>query len=229
MICDTIRMKNTPDLQPVLGLLRTLKTHNERAWFQAHKAEYVVAQKRFETYVAILIGELSRTEPLLGVSPKDCVFRIYRDVRFSKDKSPYKTYMGAYIAPGGRKSRRLGLYVHLEPGNRSLFGGGLHEADPKQIAAWRAAIDKNPAPFLKIAGAKDFKKMFGTVDGERLKTAPRGYGKDHPRLDLIQLKSVVVTRTLTDAEVLSPRFVAESLRTFQVMRPFLRYLEGITK
>jgi uncharacterized protein (TIGR02453 family) len=212
------------DLRPVLKFVTALKRNNNREWFQAHRADFEVARAHFEDYVAALIAELSRTEPLAGLSPKDCIFRLNRDLRFTKDKTPYKPYMSAYIAPGGRKSRRMGYYVHLEPGN-AMLAGGLHEPEPQQLAAWRATIARDPRPFRKIAGSEVFRKTFGEVRGERLKTVPRGYPRDHPEAELLRLKSVTVVHEVSEAQVLSPGFLRETLATFKAMKPFLRYLE----
>lgn len=214
------------DLRPVLKFVAALKRNNHREWFQAHRADFEVARTQFENYVAALIAELSRTEPLAGLSPRDCIFRLNRDLRFTKDKTPYKPYMSAYIAPGGRKSRRMGYYVHLEPGN-AMLAGGLHEPEPQQLAAWRAAIHRNPRPLKKIIAGAAFRRYFGEVQGERLKTVPRGYPKDHPEADLLRLKSVTVIRHIAEADVASPAFLSESLATFRAIRPFLRYLEAL--
>jgi len=213
-------------LQPVLGFVRALKRNNNRDWFQAHRDDYEVARAHFEDFVAALLHELSRTEPLADVSPRDCIFRLNRDLRFSKDKTPYKPYMSAYIAPGGRKSRRMGYYVHIEPGN-TLLAGGLHEPDPGQLASWRAAIDRDPRPFKRIAAAIAFRRNFGEVRGERLKTVPRGYPRDHPEADLLRLKSITVIRQVPDAQVITPAFLHETLKTFKAMKPFLKYLDSL--
>ncbi len=220
-------MKAEIHLEPILTYLKRLRAHNNREWFVANRGEYEAARAQFEVYVAAVIKALSRTEPLAGLTPKDCIFRINRDLRFSKDKTPYKPYMSAYIAPEGRKSRRLGFYLHLEPNNHSMLGGGLHEPEPVQIAAWRAAIDRDARPFLKIARAASFRRYFKEVEGERLKSAPRGYAKNHPHLDLLRLKRVTITRSLTDREVISPRVLRETLATFTAMKPFLAYLEAL--
>lgn len=214
------------DLRPVLKFVTALKRNNNRAWFEAHRTDFEVARTQFENYVAALIAQLSRTEPLAGLSPKDCIFRLNRDLRFTKDKTPYKPYLSAYIAPGGRKSRRMGYYVHLEPGN-SMLAGGLHEPEPQQLAAWRAAIDQNPRPLKAIIASAAFRRYFGELQGERLKTVPRGYPKDHPEADLLRLKSVTVIRPIPEPVVASPAFQRESLATFRAMRPFLRYLEAL--
>ena len=214
-------------LQPALGFVRALKRNNNRDWFQAHRDDYEAARVHFEDFVAALLHELSRTEPLADVTPRDCIFRLNRDLRFSKDKTPYKPYMSAYIAPGGRKSRRMGYYVHLEPGN-SMLAGGLHEPEPHQLASWRAAIDRDPRPFKKIAAAAAFRRNFGEVRGERLKTVPRGYPRDHSEADLLRLKSITVIRQIPDAQVIMPAFLHEALRTFKTMKPFLMYLESLS-
>jgi len=214
-------------LQPVLDFVQGLQRHNRRDWFVAHRPQFEVARSHFEAFVAALITELSRTEPLGGLTPRDCIFRLNRDLRFSRDKTPYKPYMSAYIAPGGRKSRRFGFYVHIEAGNHSMLAGGLHEPEPAQLAAWRAAIDRDPRPFRRIENAPDFRKYFGRVQGERLKTAPRGYPQDHPDLDLLRLKRVTVWREVGDRQVASASFLRESLKTFKAMKPFLDYLQAL--
>jgi uncharacterized protein (TIGR02453 family) len=210
-----------------MRFLKRLKPNNNRDWFVSHRSEFDLARAHFEDYIAALLGELSRTEPLRGLTPKDCIFRLNRDLRFSKDKTPYKPYMSAYIAPGGRKSRRLGYYVHIEPGNHSILGGGLHEPEPHELAAWRLSIDGDPRPFKKIASAAAFRRLFGEVRGDRLKTAPKGFPKDHPEIDLIRLKRITVWRPLSDREILLPSLLRETLVTFRAMKPFLAYLDAL--
>jgi uncharacterized protein (TIGR02453 family) len=214
------------DLEPVLGFLRALRRNNNREWFHAHRSEYEAARLRFEDYIALLINELSPTEPLGDITPKDCTFRINRDLRFTRDRTPYNAYMSAYIAPGGRKSTKMGYYVHIEPGH-SLLAGGIHERNSPKLAAWRASIDRDPAPFRQIIEEESFRKYFGEVSGDRLKTAPRGYPRDHPDLDLLRLKTVTVTREIADRVVASPDFVEETLRTFRAMKPFLAYMDSL--
>ncbi|HEX7555351.1 MAG TPA: DUF2461 domain-containing protein, partial [Leptolinea sp.] len=158
--------------------------------------------------------------------PKDCIFRLNRDLRFTKDKTPYKPYMSAYIAPGGKKSRRLGYYVHLEPGN-SMLAGGLYDPDPQQLNAWRESVDHDPSLIRKIIAGDQFIQYFGQISGDRLKTIPRGYSKDHPDADLLQLKSITVVRKITDAQVTTKNFFEDSLDTFKAMKPFLEYLETL--
>jgi uncharacterized protein (TIGR02453 family) len=162
-----------------------------------------------------------------GLAAKDCVMRIYRDVRFSKDKTPYRTSMAAGIAPGGRKTTRQGYYFHLEPHDQSMIAGGLYMPEPAQLARFRAAIDQDAGAFKAIVANKDFKHYFGSVGGERLKTVPQGYARDHPEIELLRLKQVVVSHAFTDEQVLSARFAAQANRVFVAMKPFLDYLNTI--
>jgi uncharacterized protein (TIGR02453 family) len=222
-------MTDSLDLAPVITFVRSLRANNNREWFEAHRPEFLAARKHFEDYVAAIIKALSRTEPVGGLNPKDCIFRMNRDLRFSRDKSPYKPYMGANIAPGGRKSRRLGYYIHIEAADHSIIGGGLYEPEPSQLAAWRASIDRDSRTFRRIIAKAPFRKYFGQVRDDSLKTAPRGYPKDHPDLDLLQLKRVAIWRELSDKQVLSRRFLRETLDTLKAMRPFLRYLQSLTR
>jgi uncharacterized protein (TIGR02453 family) len=220
-------MKNAVDLAPVLSFLKQLEKSNDRAWFEAHRSDYENALGRFEDFVAALIMEISAFEDLAGISPKDCVFRIYRDVRFSKDKSPYKTSMAASIGPGGRKSKGYPYYLHVAPGNHSMLAGGCHEASTEQLALWRSTMDKDASMVKKLIRKKDFVAAFGGLTGEKLAKAPRGYAADHPELELLRLKQITVMHTVTDKELLSPSVVQSSTAIFKTMKPFLDYLGSI--
>lgn len=213
------------DLSPVLQFAADLKLNNNRPWFIEHKAEYELARARFEEFVEDLIFDLSKTEPLGGLTPKDCIYRLNRDLRFSKDKTPYKPYLSAYIAPGGRKSRLMGYYVHLEPGN-VMLAGGLYDPEPRQLTAFRDAIARNSREFKSIITEKKFVEFFGEVGGESLKTIPRGFSPDHPDAALLRLKTVTVMHHVTDAAAITPDFFDHAIEAFAVMKPFLEYLEG---
>ncbi|MSP12953.1 MAG: DUF2461 domain-containing protein [Chloroflexi bacterium] len=217
------------DLQSVLAFLSDLEKNNNKAWFEAHRASYQQARDHFEDFVEELIARLAPIADLTGVSAQDCIFRINRDVRFSKDKSPYKANMGAHITPGGRKSTSLGYYIHIELHDHSFLGGGLHMPTPEQLAKWREAVDQDAARFRQIIEAEDFVAAFGPLEGERLKTAPKGYPKDHPELDLLALKEVTTGRHLTDAEVVAPDIVDRTVQGFTLMKPFIDYLNDIIR
>jgi uncharacterized protein (TIGR02453 family) len=221
-------MNYSIDLAPVLAFLRKLEKNNNRPWFEDHRADYEEALARFEDFVAALISEISRFDDLGSVAPGDCLFRIYRDVRFSKDKSPYKTAMGASIGPGGRKSMGFPYYLHVQPGDHSMLAGGWHMPSPAQFASWRAAIDRDSSRIKKIVGRKEFAAAFGQLAGERFARVPRGYAADHPAHELLRLKEMAVMHTLTDKDVLSSSVVRESVSVYKTMKPFLDYLQSIS-
>lgn len=220
---------NSVDLTPVFDFLTALQGHNDKAWFDEHRADYELARQRFEGFVDQLIAAYGGVEDLGGITAKDCVMRIYRDTRFSKDKSPYKTNMSATIAPGGKKSTRLGYHLHLQPGDESLIAGGLYMPSPEQLAQFRKVIDRNAAPLQAILDDKEFKKQFGTLQGEKVKTVPQGYSSEHPEIELLRFKQAIVVHHLSDETVVSPKFGSHAIRVFTAMKPFLDYLNRNVK
>ena len=168
-------MATSPHLKPALDFLLALQANNHKPWFQAHRAEYEAARQCFEGYVDDFIQEFRSIEDFENLAAKDCVFRIYRDVRFARDKSPYKPNMGASVALGGKHSLRAPYYIHLEPPDKSFLAGGEYMPTPAQLAAIRRAIDRDPAGLKAAIGSRPFKKYFGSLSGEKLKTLPRGY------------------------------------------------------
>jgi len=217
-------MAATSRLKPALDFLRTLQTHNNKPWFQAHREEYEAARQGFEDFVDDFIQEFRSIEDFENLSAKDCVFRIYRDVRFAKDKSPYKPNMGASVALGGKHSLRAPYYIHLEPPDKSFLAGGVYMPTPEQLAAIRRAIDRDPAGLKAAIGSKPFKKYFGSLSGEKLKTPPRGYPTDHPEIELLKYKQLIASNALTDKDVLSPRLLPHTVEVFAVLKPLLDYL-----
>jgi uncharacterized protein (TIGR02453 family) len=214
-------------LKPIFDFLTGLEKNNNKAWFDNHKASYEVAKGLFENLVNQLILDLGAVENMAGVTAKDCVMRIYRDIRFSKDKTPYKTNLGASIGPGGKKSSQLSYYLHLVPHNHSMIAGGLHSPETVQLTKFREAIDRNPRPFKAILNNKEFKQYFGDLEGEKLKTVPQGYARDHPEIELLRLKEVVVVHSLSDELVLSAKFRSHVIDAFTVMKPFLEFLNSV--
>jgi len=217
------------DLQPVFDFLSRLKQHNHKSWFEEHRTDYELARTHFESFVDELIGVYGQIEDLGGITAKDSVMRIYRDTRFSKDKSPYKTSMGATLAPGGKKSERLGYHLHLQPDNESLIAGGLYMPSPEQLARFRRAIDQDAAPFKAVLKAQEFKEYFGTLEGEKVKTVPQGYSREHPEIELLRFKQVVVVHRLSDETILSQKFGTHTIEVFKAMKPFLDYLNQILR
>lgn len=220
-------MKNTVNLKPVLTFLKDLEQNNNKPWFDAHRERYEVAKDDFTNFVQVLIGEIDKFDPMGSLEAKDCVSRIYRDTRFSKDKSPYKNNFSAAIAPGGRKSSRVPYYLHISPRNRSVLAGGIYMPEPEQLRKWREAIDKDSKPLKKIISTKGFVKNFGRFGGEKLATAPKGYSHDHPDIELLKLTRIVAWHDLTDKDVLSPTLVKDSAAVFRALKPFVNYLDMI--
>ena len=221
-------MSPSSDLKPVLSFLTNLQKNNDRPWFEKNRATYENAKGLFEDFVDELILGLGAIDDMKGVTARDCVMRIYRDVRFSKDKSPYKTAMSASIGPGGKKAYRFQYYLHLEPHNASMVAGGLHEPESAQLNKFRAAISKDARKFKAIVAEKSFKLYFGEVGGEKLKTAPQGYDRDHPEIELLRLKEVVAVHHMSDEVVAAPGLVAHIVKVCAAMKPLLDYLSSVT-
>ena len=215
------------NLAPVLEFLSELEKNNARPWFDEHRSEYQLAKELFEELVNQVIAEYRSVEDFGGITAKECVMRIFRDLRFSKDKTPYRTSMGASIAAGGRKSGRMAYYLHLEPHNRSMVAGGLHLPEPEQINRFRVAVVRNPSAFKSIITNSAFKQYFGSLQGERLKTAPKGFVPDHPEIELLRLKEVVAIHALPDAVVLSDGLTSYIVKAFTALKPFLDYLTDL--
>jgi uncharacterized protein (TIGR02453 family) len=211
-----------------LRFLSELRQHNERGWFNANKARYDDARRDLTIFVDQLIGEISAFDSAVaGIEGKDSIFRIHRDARFSKDKTPYKTNLGAHIVAGARKTDhgRAGYYIHIEPGE-CMLAGGAYMPPGAWLADIRRAIERDGARLRKIVARQEFKKYFGTITGEQVKTAPRGYAKDHPEIDLLRYKSLVAIHNLADQRVTEKGFVGRAAKTFKAMKPFNDFLNG---
>lgn len=191
----------------------------------AHRDDYQAARESFIELICYLLRRLeAEDEGLQGLDPKKCLFRINRDIRFSKDKSPYKTNFGAALAEGGRNSESAAYYLHLQPNNESFIGGGLYQPSSEMLAKVRQEVDYNASELRTIASASDFKKYFGEIQGDSLKRAPKGYDPDHPNIALLKLKDYIVLRKLTDDEVTNERFPEQAFAVFKTMIPFVHYL-----
>jgi len=212
------------DLGYTLDFLSDLALHNERAWFAQHKAAYEKARLIFEGLVEELIDRLSSFDhELAGLFAKDCVMRIYRDVRFSRDKTPYNPWMAALIAPGGKKSGRFGYGLRMAPGD-TVAAGGLWQPRPEQLAAFRRAVDADPGAILAVIDTPEFSRTFGELRGEKLARPPQGYPKDHVAIELLKLKQIYVAHSFPDEEVTAHDFVDNCMAVFRTMNPFLDWL-----
>lgn len=213
------------ELKPILSFLKDLEKNNNRDWFQEHKKTYDASKKTVLELIQNLINEIAKFDPSLdGIEAKSCLFRINRDVRFSKDKSPYKTNFGALMGSAGKKTEGTGYYLHIKPG-QNFIGGGIYMPQPERLAAIRQEIDYNPDSLIKLINSKDFKDTFGEIQGDALKTAPKGYPKDHPNIELLRFKSYYVMKEFNDQEVVSADFFNHAIQTFKKAYKFNQYLD----
>lgn len=208
-----------------LDFLVQLKTNNNKPWFETNKPAYLNELNHIENFAGALLHELAKTDVLETASGKKSVYRIYRDIRFSKDKTPFKTFWGGSYTRA-TAARRGGYYFHLEQGNSFLAGGfwGPNGADLKRI---RSEFAHDTESMKKILNSKSFINNFGTLQGEQLKTAPKGFDVNHEAIDLLRYKQFLVIKRFTDEEVLRPNFLEEALETFKNMRPFFDYMSEI--
>lgn len=207
--------------------LKELGENNNKEWFTANKPQYELAKKEFEVFVDALIEQISLFDDSISHhKAKDCIFRIYRDVRFSKDKSPYKTHMGAHITSAAKRSEihsRAGYYIHIGP-NESMLAGGAYLPQGPWLKAIRQEISYNAEALRNILNSSDFKKHFGAMEGEKLKTAPRDYEKDHPEIELLKHKSFLASHKLQDDQVTDLGFLRHSASVFRALYPFDEFL-----
>lgn len=210
-------------LDTTLSFLSNLTDNNSKAWFDAHRAEYERARAAFEDTVNELIHGLAAIDDPGPLTARECMFRINRDVRFSKDKSPYKTNMGAVIAPGGRKAIGPVYYLQVGP-DESFAAGGLHDPSREQLDAIRRAIVADAGPLRAVIAAPDFRRHFGDLQGEQLKTAPQGYDRDHPDVDLLRYKQFLAVYPLSREAVIAEDLPARLLPVFAAMQPLNAYL-----
>ncbi len=208
----------------VLEFLHKLKDNNDRDWFNENKDQYEEARNVVEQFVDHLILGLQKIDNNIGtLTAKQTMFRIYRDVRFSKDKSPYKAYFGAFIAPGGRKSTQAGYYIHIAP-EGTFIGGGSYHPMGEELKKIRSEIYYNHAEFEKIISDKKFKKVFGELKGDRLKRPPQGFPKDFAGIETLKLKDYTVFFTLSDKELMKPDFYNVVIDAFATMKPLNDFL-----
>jgi len=213
------------DMEFVLKFLKDIARHNDRDWFEKNKWRYLEAKAGFEEAVTAILKELVKFDSgLHGLNPKKLPFRIYRDVRFSKNKSPYKTNMGAGFSPNGRLVQEPGYYLHIEPG-KSFIAGGIYQPDAANLAKVRQEIDYNPDALKKLMTAKKFKTIFDGFDEfDKLKTMPKGYPKDHPQKEWLRLKSFIVSMPLTDKQVTDKIFIGTVASACKNIKPLNDYI-----
>lgn len=207
-----------------LDFMRDLAQNNNRDWFQANRKRYDAVKMEFTALVGQVLKNVSTFEALPNTDPKDCIFRINRDIRFSKDKTPYKQNLAAAIGIGGRHSGRIDYYFHIQPGNESFIGAGMWQPTAEHLARFRQEIDYNVESLTDIIDAPDFRAYFPEISGQSIKTAPKGYTADHPNIELLRRKELFFMHRYSDAAVLKPTFADELTKGCRLIKPYCDFL-----
>ncbi|MDT8402168.1 MAG: DUF2461 domain-containing protein [Bacteroidales bacterium] len=213
------------NLKLILEFLIDLRFNNNRAWFKENNPEYQKAKSEFEQLIEILLPLLKQIDESIDVtSPAECIFRIFRDVRFSENKEPYKTNFGAFISKEGRKGPYAGYYIHVEP-DRSFIGGGIYMPEPNILKAIRTEIYENIDEFKGIINRDEFKGYFPDIFGEKLKMPPKGFPKDFRDIDLLKHKHYAVAHNVENTFWTGGNNLVDNLLDiFKIQYPFNTFL-----
>ena len=204
----------------IFQFLKEISANNNREWFNEHKEEYKRAQLEFELLLTAVIERIATfDESIKGIQAKDCMYRIYRDTRFSPDKTPYKVHFGGYVNAKGKKSDHCGYYLHIENGNCMLAGGSLC-LEPKILKAVRQSVYDNIDEFREIAEDPEFKQYFPVIGETHLKTAPKGFPKDFPYMDYLKCKEYTCTHYVPDNFFSAPDFLDKTEAVFKQLKRF---------
>ena len=213
----------------LLQFLAELSENNNKEWFETNRNRYQDLRNSFTTTMENLHPLLMKFDKdLETVNPKGTMFRINRDIRFSKDKSPYKNNFGSYFALGGSQSELAGYYIHIQPKN-CFVGGGIYMPQPNVLKKIRQEIDYNSEEFLEIINETNFQKYFGTIQGEKLKNTPKDYEKTHPMSEYLKLKGFFVVANFTDEQICNNDFVEQMAVRFETMYPLNVFLNKAVK
>ena len=211
-------------MDKVLNFLGELAENNNREWFHDNKPRYDECRQKVLFLTEVLINELGEFDTQIrGLQAKDCMYRIFRDVRFSKDKRPYKTNFGSFICKGGRRSVNPGYYFHIEPGG-SFIGGGIFKPQSEQLRAIRNYLTEHGDEFMELTSSPDFKREFPEMYDDKLKTAPKGFPKDHALIALLRYKSFIFSKSFADSTVTGDRFVEKIVAGFETLQPVNSFL-----
>lgn len=213
-----------------LRFLKELKKNNNKTWFDKNRKRYDDAKSDFSGFIQQVIDQHAKNDPAIkNITAKECLFRINRDIRFSKDKSPYKTNLGASINRGGRSAwTSAGYYFHLEPGS-SFTGGGLYAPPPDALKKVRQEIDYNFADLNKILTAKKFKTIYGKLDRSAeflLNRVPKGYEPGNPAAEYLKLKSYIAMIELKDSDLVSKTLVKKTVAAFAALQPLIYFINN---
>ncbi len=205
-----------------LDFFKKLEKNNNRDWFNEHKKEFKAIETEVKNIYTIIFENIKSHDDV----DKLKMFRIYRDVRFSKDKTPYKTHFGGSFHRTKPKLRG-GYYLHLAPNNQSFLATGFWEPNKDDLFRIRKEFEMDDQEMRKIISNKKFKSVWGSLLGDELKTAPRDFDKDHPAIDLIKKKQYIFTIKYTDKEVISESFLKEVDTSFKAIRPYFDYMSDV--
>lgn len=225
---DHITQRNLEQIkihQSGFDFFTALGNNNNRDWFNANRETFETEQNKIEAFADALLAELNKNDVIETPSGKKSLYRIYRDVRFSKDKTPYKTHWSGSFKRA-TKYRRGGYYFHIEQGN-SFVAGGFWGPSKDDLKLIRENIAFDGQPLREILNAEAFVSAFGTLKGEQLKTTPKGFDAEHEAIDLLRYKQFLLIRKFSNDQVLKDNFLAEAAATFQHMRPFFDHMSEI--
>jgi uncharacterized protein (TIGR02453 family) len=210
--------------------LRAIRENNNREWYHANKELYNEAKLEFEHVTELIINETGKFDPdIRGLLPKDCIFRIFRDVRFSGDKTPYKSNFGTFLTKGGKKAGFAGYYLHIEP-ESSFISGGIYLPPSPVLKAIREDILEHIDEFKEVLAEPEFKKHFGGISADTLKTVPKGFSKDLPDIGLLKYTSYTVIKPKKDKELMDIKALNEIIDAFHSLYRFNRFMnEAISK
>ncbi len=210
-----------------LKYLSQLKKNNNKPWFEDHRIAYEAARINFAGFIEMIIASFGKKDSsIAAMRAKDCIFRINRDVRFSKDKTPYKSHFSAVIKKDGKKSVYAGYYFHCEPG-ASFIGGGIWMPTPVELKKIRQEIDYNWEAFQDCISSKDFKKIYKDLykaDEVSMRSMPKGYEKDHPAGSYLKLKSLIAETKLSNEDLMSDTLHKKTLKAFEALQPFIDFI-----
>lgn len=213
--------------QSTFQFLKDLQSNNNRDWFNDNRKRYETARDNFAGFIEELILDIQKMDPFItDAAAKNTVFRIFKDVRFSKNKDPYKTHFGAAISKGGRKSEYSGYYIHIEPGKKTMLASGIWHPQPAVLKSVRNEIAYNQEQYENILNDKKFVSTFGEVSGAKLVRPPKGFDKEHPAIEHLKQKDFVVTHEIADKEVCNENFKDYCIEKFKIVKPFSEFFRG---
>lgn len=214
---------NDIDMHKSLVFLSALNHNNSKVWFDENRKTYELCRKEFIDFVGDIIAQMSPFDPTFeALEAKKCIFRINRDIRFSKDKSPYKNNFGAWFTALG--AEKGGYYLHLQPGNQTFVGGGIYMPPNDVLKKIRQEIDYGSSEFHAILNEPHFKKLFPVLKGDKLSRPPKGYDDAHPDIEMLKHKSFVVSVNISDQEIIDGKLKDKTIEAFTVMKSFVDFL-----